>query len=213
MASSKDFYKKKYMTFTRGNVQRAVWDVRDSGRLGVCLRVSWKRWREIQSQFSGDPKQEKKAYIDYFMAHDPLASWRRVIVALDAIPEKEVANKIRHLAEAVAEPSLSIDNLRQVTASVRDWYSLGNYVYGLGVPPAVLDEIRDSPAYRTEEEKREALLLYFLRYVPMASWARLAGALHYREEKTALQAVQVFLTAPRGQSSVPRVVRGREKPY
>ena len=42
-----------------------------------------------------------KKYVDYFMDHDPLASWRRVIVSLDAMGEKEVADKIRHVAEAV----------------------------------------------------------------------------------------------------------------
>ena len=36
------------------------------------------------------------------MDHDPLASWRRVIVVLDSMyREKEGAEKIRHLAEAV----------------------------------------------------------------------------------------------------------------
>ena len=92
-----------------------------------------------------------------------------------------------------ADPSLTINNLRLVTASVKNWYDLGHYAGGLGVPEAVRDEIRYNTNYQTEEEKKEALLVYYLHNVPMASWPSVAGALHYREEKTALQAVKAFL--------------------
>ena len=92
-----------------------------------------------------------------------------------------------------ADPTLTINNLRLVTASVEDWYELGWYIGGLGVPLAVCDDIKDNTAYKTKEEKKEALLLYYLHTVPMASWPSVAGALHYREEKTALQAVKNFL--------------------
>ena len=83
--------------------------------------------------------------------------------------------------------------------SVKDWYSLGIYISDLGVPPSVRDEIRDSTDYKTEEEKKAALLQYFLNHVPMASWQTVAGALHYLEEKKALQMVQAFLP-PSGES-------------
>ena len=64
------------------------------------------------------------------------------------------------------------------------------------------DDINDNTAYKTEEEKKEALLVYYLLTMPMASWPSVAGALHRREEKTASQAVQVFLKATAaGQSS------------
>ena len=92
-----------------------------------------------------------------------------------------------------ADPTLTIDNLRLVTASVEDWYFLGRYAGGLDVPRAVCDEIKNNTAYQTEEEKKEALLLYYLRTMPMASWPSVAGALHWREEKTASQAVKNFL--------------------
>ena len=82
--------------------------------------------------------------------------------------------------------------------SVKDWYGLGHYHDGLGVPPSVLEEIRASTDYKTEEEKK-ALLQYFLKNVPMASWQTVAGALHRREEKKALQMVQPFLP-PSGES-------------
>ena len=92
-----------------------------------------------------------------------------------------------------ADPTLTIDNLHLVTASVENWYDLGLYYGGLGVPVAVCNEIKNNTAYQTEEEKKKALLLYYLHTVPMTSWPSVAGALHYREEKTASQAVKNFL--------------------
>ena len=83
------------MSFTRNNVQRAVRNVRDTSLLGMVLYVSERRQTEIEDG------QLKKKYVDYFMEHDPLASWRRVIVVLDMLGEKEGADKIRHLAETV----------------------------------------------------------------------------------------------------------------
>ena len=92
------------MIFTRNNVQTAVRDVRKTDYLGAFLGVpDWRR-REIRSQFRRNDEQVKKKYVDYFMDHDPLASWRQVIVVLDELKlygEKEGAEKIRHLAEAV----------------------------------------------------------------------------------------------------------------
>ena len=105
------------------------------------------------------------------------------------------------------DPTLTITNLQQVTQSVEDWYSLGNYSTGLGVPQNVRDEIRDNPAYQTEEERKLYLFRYFLCNVPMASWQIVAGALHRREEERALQAVKQFLTVSPGQSAVELVWR------
>ena len=96
-----------------------------------------------------------------------------------------------------ADSTLTINNLRTVTSSVRDWYRLGNYLYGLGVPPRVLNEIRDNPAM-TEEDKRTEALLYFLRNDPMASWERVAGVLYRMKEERALQSVKKFLTVSTG---------------
>ena len=92
-----------------------------------------------------------------------------------------------------ADPTLNIKNLCQVMASVMKLYELGPFAGGLYVPRAVYDAIHDNSAYKTVEEKREALLLYYLQTVPLASWQHVAGALHYREEATALQAAEVFL--------------------
>ena len=75
--------------------------------LGFWLGVPEAKLYEIRSQFSSDPQKRKKAYINYAMDHDPAASWRRVIVALDVMREKEAADKIRGLAEPVTGKSLS----------------------------------------------------------------------------------------------------------
>ena len=77
--------------------------------------------------------------------------------------------------------------------SVVNWYELGHYFSGLGVPEAVLDEIKNNTAYKTEEDKKEALLRYFLKNVPMASWQKVAGALYWMAEKTALEVVKAIM--------------------
>ena len=91
------------MIFTRKNVQTAVRDVRHTDWLGTYLCVPERRQSEIDSQFRGNVGQKKKKLVDYFMDHDPLASWRQVIVVLDQLKwhgEKGV-DMIRHLAETV----------------------------------------------------------------------------------------------------------------
>ena len=86
------------MTFTSKNIQRAVQEVKETHGLGFWLRVPRSKQYRIVRQFSS-ASERVKAYINYFMEHDPLASWRAVIVALDAMGEKKVADAIRHLAE------------------------------------------------------------------------------------------------------------------
>ena len=91
------------MIFTRNNVQTAVRDVRMTFYLAAWLGLPQRRRSEIDSQFRGNDGQVKKKYVDYFIDHDPLASWRRVIVVLDRLKlwGEEGAEKIRHLSEAV----------------------------------------------------------------------------------------------------------------
>ena len=110
-------------------------------------------------------------------------------------------NHLLHSLPLCTDPTLTINNLHLVTASVKKWYELGPYVGGLGVPRAVCNDIRDSTVYKSEEDKKNALLVYYRDTVAMASWQHVAGALHYREEKTALEAVKVFLkSTPAGES-------------
>ena len=89
------------MMFTRNNLQRAVRNVRNPEGLGVWLGVPVRRLREIQRQFSEDEGRRQEKYVTYFMDHDPLASWRQVIVVLESGGEKEAGEDIRHLAESV----------------------------------------------------------------------------------------------------------------
>ena len=100
-----------------------------------------------------------------------------------------------------ADSTLTINILRTVTSSLRDWYDLWGYNYGLAVPYTVLNEIGDNPAM-TEKDKRTEVLLYFLRNFPMASWERVAGALYSMKEERALQAVKKFVTVSTGTSAV-----------
>ena len=91
------------MTFTPMNVLRAVREVKDTDHLGRCLGVPGSKRVEIMSQFSSEA-QQRKAYINYFIEHNPEASWRSVICVLDMMnkPDSvEAADNIRHLAEAV----------------------------------------------------------------------------------------------------------------
>ena len=89
------------MIFTRSNVLRTTRNVKAINWLGEELGIPERTRREVQKQFKEQDEQCLKKYIDFFVDHDPLASWRRVIVCLDQIREKEVADDIRHLAEAV----------------------------------------------------------------------------------------------------------------
>ena len=93
------------MTFTTMNVLRAVREAKSTNDLrilglGDYLGVPASKRREIESQFSSVP-QQRKAIINYFIDHDPVASWRAVIVALEFMREKRVADELRYLAEPV----------------------------------------------------------------------------------------------------------------
>ena len=92
------------MAFTAENIQTAVQGVKEIDSLASYLRVPDSKRDEIREQFRGMPKQQRrqqqvKAYVDYFMAYNPLASWRAVIIVLDMLEETEAADAIRHLAE------------------------------------------------------------------------------------------------------------------
>ena len=98
-----------------------------------------------------------------------------------------------------SDGTLTTSNVCQALASVKDWHSLGYCNGGLGVPRAVCDDIRDNRPYKTEEEKKTEMLVYYLHTVSQASWRTIVGALYYREEVTALEAVKRFLHHTPGQ--------------
>ena len=93
----------------------------------------------------------------------------------------------------LSDGTLTTSNVCQALASVKDWHSLGVSV------GAVRDDIRDKRPNKTEEEKKTEMLVYYLHTVPQASWQTIAGALYYREEVTALEAVKRFLHHTPGQ--------------
>ena len=77
--------------------------MKNTDGLGDYLGVPGSKRYEIKRQFSSEA-QQRKAYINYFIEHDPEASWRSVICSLDEMnkPDSvEAADNIRHLAEAV----------------------------------------------------------------------------------------------------------------
>ena len=91
------------VAFTSSNILRAVEKVErlwGGGDLGDMLRVPPSKQDEIRRLSSSVP-QQRKLLIQYWMEHDPRASWRGLIVALDVMREKQIADKIRHLAEPV----------------------------------------------------------------------------------------------------------------
>ena len=92
-----------------------------------------------------------------------------------------------------ADPTLTLYNVTTVVAPVRDWYSLGGW---LGVPVAKRTEIGSK--YSTDEMRKEALMDYWLRCSPVVSWGKLAGELHYLEEKQSLQLLQRHLKKTTG---------------
>ena len=88
------------VTFTPMNVLKAVQEVEDTDKLGECLCVPKSKRQEIYAQFSSVP-QQRKSLIQYWMERNPEASWRGLILALDEMEEKTVADKLHHLAEPV----------------------------------------------------------------------------------------------------------------
>ena len=88
------------MTFTSINILQAVQKVENAEYLGRSLGVPDSKRNEIMHQFSSVAEQ-KEAFINYFIKHDPDAMWRSVIRALDWMDEKECADSIRQLAEPV----------------------------------------------------------------------------------------------------------------
>ena len=78
---------------------RVVQDVKNTDLLGCHLCVPELKRKEISYQFSNKPQQIKSSFIKYWIERDPLASWRGLIVALDGMGQKKLADGIRHLAE------------------------------------------------------------------------------------------------------------------
>ena len=85
-------------TFTRMNVKRIVMKVKNIEYLEYWLCIPY----QIKKRQFSSVAERVKVYINHFMDHDPIAAWRSVIVVLDAMKEKEVADNIQDLAEPIA---------------------------------------------------------------------------------------------------------------
>ena len=86
---------------TPSNVLRAAREVQrwwGVGGLRQRLFITKSKEEEIRQNFP-DEMDQKKQSMTYWINTDPLASWRRLIRALDEIWETKVADSIRSNAE------------------------------------------------------------------------------------------------------------------
>ena len=79
--------------------------------LAVYLYIPGSKQNEIRHNFP-DEMDQKKQIIVYWINTDPLASWRRLITALDMIMETELADSMRSNAEPLTGMYVDIVGLR-----------------------------------------------------------------------------------------------------
>ena len=90
---------------------------------------------------------------------------------------------------STSDASLTPQNIFQATSNV----DYGVLDLRLEVPYSVYLQINANPSYPTEEKRREAMIVYYLNTIPLASWATLAGRLYRMEEHVSLEAVRKYL--------------------
>ena len=90
---------------------------------------------------------------------------------------------------STSDASLTPQNIFQATSDV-DYFVLRDC---LQVPDSVDHQIDANPSYPTEEKRREAMIVYYLNTIPLASWATLAGGLYRKEKHVSLEAVRKYL--------------------
>ena len=87
---------------TPSNVMRIVREIEKwwggIGSLTYHLYIPWSKQEEIRQKFA-DPMEQKKQSICYWINTDPLATWRRLIIALDRMRQSHLADSIRPNAE------------------------------------------------------------------------------------------------------------------
>ena len=102
----------------------------------------------------------------------------------------------------IPDDSLTPHTLLPAVSTVTEFWDSDDecgLLESLGVPQSVMDDIRASPLYSTEEEKRIAGLQYYLHTLPSASWEVIAGVLWRLEEHTALEEVRQYLPPAHGE--------------
>ena len=90
---------------------------------------------------------------------------------------------------STSDASLTPQNILQATSDV-DYNDLN---ICLDVPDSVYWQINANPSYPTEVKRREAMIVYYLNTIPLASWATLAGGLYRMKEHVSLEAVRKYL--------------------
>ena len=87
------------------------------------------------------------------------------------------------------DASFTLNNVLQATSHV----PYGVLDDCLEVPTSVFYQITANTSYSTEEKRREAMIVYYLNTIPLASWATLAGRLYLMEQHVPLEAVRKYL--------------------
>ena len=97
--------------FTPSNVMRVVrevekwWGGIKSESLANFLYIPESKQEEIRQKFTDEIKQKKQS-ISYLINTDPLAGWRRLIIALDRMKQFQLAESVRPNAEPLAGTSI-----------------------------------------------------------------------------------------------------------
>ena len=97
------------------------------------------------------------------------------------------------------DPSLTPDTLLHAVSTVTNLWGKSGLLSRLFLPDSVMDQIRASPSYSSENERRMAALQYYLETLPRASWSKIAGALWFLEEHAALETVKQYLPQKHGE--------------
>ena len=92
-----------------------------------------------------------------------------------------------------SDPTLTVENVREVMAEVGDMDGVG---LSLGVPDSKRQEIIQQLS--TKGEKCLALVDYWVNTVPGASWERLASGLYQFGEERALALMKRYLQQQQG---------------
>ena len=99
------------------------------------------------------------------------------------------------------DPTLTTDNVNKVISETVKTWDDGVYAYGLAgellVPLTVQESIKKQ--HTSVEFQKKALVNYWINFLFNASWATLAGALYFLDEKAALKiCVKEYLKVDQG---------------
>ena len=86
-----------------------------------------------------------------------------------------------------SDPTLTVENVREVMAEVRDWKEVGSWLVSLSKQQKINQQSS------TEREKCLALGEYWVNTAPGASWESLARVLYQWREERALAMMKQYL--------------------